>query len=159
MLGKKHKLTSFSSPQSLYKPRPRGESLPSLLKACLPDGPVLEKEGAGRELIDLWPEQVYRYLISPHTYRRYSEHLLITILATRLAHDPTNSLSAESKARLATDFSTGCTCVSHASDVLGVFVMVTLGMVVQRLNTRERNIPSLVQRGLIGGSLGRFGTI
>jgi hypothetical protein len=30
-------------------------------------------------------------------------------------------------------------------------------MVVHRLNARERNIPSLAQRGLISGFLGRFG--
>jgi hypothetical protein len=61
------------------------------------------------------------------------------------------------RARLAIDFSTGCACVSHAFDVLGVCVMVTLALL--RIETeRWRGItPSLVQRGLIGGFLGRLG--
>ena len=38
---------------------------------------------------------------------------------------------------MAIDFSTGCAYVSHASGVLGVCVMVTLSMVVQRLSGRD----------------------
>ena len=46
----------------------------------------------------------------------------------------------------------------HASDVLGVYVVITSSStLVQRLNTEERNILSLVQWGFIGEFLGRLG--
>jgi hypothetical protein len=38
---------------------------------------------------------------------------------------------------VAIDLSTGCAYVSHAPGVLGVCVMVTLSMVVQRLSGQE----------------------
>jgi hypothetical protein len=61
-------------------------------------------------------------------------------------------VSRAKRAGLAIDFSTGCVCISHASDVLGECVVIT--PLVQRLNAEERNSPSLLQRGLIGGRLG-----
>src|SRR5277367_552153 len=58
------------------------------------------------------------------------------------------------RARLATDFSTGCACVWRARCVRNDNFSSTI---VQRLNAGERSIPSLVQRGLTGGFLGRLG--
>jgi hypothetical protein len=56
------------------------------------------------------------------------------------------------RARLVIDFSTGCACVWRARRVRNDNFSSTI---VQRLNAGERNIPSLVQQGLIGGSLGQ----
>jgi hypothetical protein len=55
------------------------------------------------------------------------------------------------------DFSTSCTCVSHASDVLGAFVMITSVLHSCRLNAGERNMSSFVQRGLVCGLFWHLG--
>src|SRR5271163_1286754 len=61
------------------------------------------------------------------------------------------------RARLAIDFFTDWACVSHVSDVLGVCIMITSALLRTETERWRENITSLVQRGLIGGFLGRLG--
>jgi hypothetical protein len=81
-------------------------------------------------------------------------------LATRLAYDPTISFSAKLKASTGNRLLYGlCMRLAYVWRARRVRNGNFSSMVVQRLNARERNIPSLIQRGLISGFLGRFSII
>jgi hypothetical protein len=61
------------------------------------------------------------------------------------------------RTRLAMDFSTGLACVSHASDVLGMWVMITSALLWTETE-RWREEQRLSSSGVfIGGFLGRLG--
>ena len=66
-------------------------------------------------------------------------------------------LSAGRRTRLAIDFSLGWACVSHASDVLGVCIMITSALLRTETERWREKLTSLVQRDLIDGFLGRLG--
>jgi hypothetical protein len=79
-------------------------------------------------------------------------------LATRLAYDPTNSFSAKLKGSTGNRLLYGlCMRLAYVWRAKRVRDGNFSSMVVHRLNARERNIPSLAQRGLVSGFLGRFG--